>query len=245
MPKKNKIKGFILVETMVVIAFLATTLLTVYSSFTTVLDNAKTRIFYDDPIYLYRTYYFLSYLERNHFNDFIDAKFANTSGDGGKTLSIVEFGCGALSVTDSTGGSGGFCEKMKTNMEINHVFVMYYDVNQVVECSEPNPTDPEKELYCQRNRALQNLSMSAVNYLYTLDGYTGEGETDTSYDPKSSGYRIVIEFKKKRQENYEYYDYLAGASPSKKNMVETTYDYYYTTLEVPYGYDNADKGDAA
>lgn len=53
MMKCSEAKGVILVETMVVIAFLATTLLTVYSAFTTVLDNAKMRIFYDDPIYLY------------------------------------------------------------------------------------------------------------------------------------------------------------------------------------------------
>lgn len=52
MMKCSKAKGFISVETVVVIAFLATTLLTVYSAFTTVLDNAKTRIFYDDPIYI-------------------------------------------------------------------------------------------------------------------------------------------------------------------------------------------------
>lgn len=52
MMKCSKAKGFILIETVVVIAFLATTLLTVYSAFTTVLDNAKTRIFYDDPIYI-------------------------------------------------------------------------------------------------------------------------------------------------------------------------------------------------
>ena len=50
MSKKNRLKGFILVETMVVIAFLATTLLTVYSSFTTVLDNAKTRILPIDKV---------------------------------------------------------------------------------------------------------------------------------------------------------------------------------------------------
>ena len=60
-------KGFIFVETMVVIAFLGTVLLTVYSSFTTVLDNAKTRLAYDDTVYLYRTYYILSFLEENNF----------------------------------------------------------------------------------------------------------------------------------------------------------------------------------
>ena len=68
-------KGFIFVETMVVIAFLGTVLLTVYSSFTTVLDTAKTRLYYDDSVYLYRTYYILSFLEENNLTDYIKDKF--------------------------------------------------------------------------------------------------------------------------------------------------------------------------
>lgn len=239
MSKKNRLKGFILVETMVVIAFLATTLLTVYSSFTTVLDNAKTRIFYDDPIYLYRTYYFLSYLERNNITEFIDTKFANTSGTTSKTLSIVEFGCGALSVTEASGGSTdtGFCESLKSSMDINHVFIMNYNVNYIIECNESSGTTADKTLYCQRNKALQNLSISAVNYLYTLDGYNG-GETKDFAE--KSGYRIVIEFKKAKTETYQYYDYNKSTS-NKETMQETTYNYYYTTLRVPYGYDDRTK----
>ena len=233
---KKNIKGFILVETMVVIAFLATTLLTVYSSFTTVLDNAKTRIFYDDPIYLYRTYYFLSYLEKNNLTDFIDAKFANTSGTDNRSLAIVEFGCSALSVTEESGGASenGFCESLKSSMDINHVFIMNYDVNEVIKCDEQSGNLEDKTLYCQRNKALQNLSISAVNYLYTLDGYTG---SSTPEAVKASGYRIVMEFRKAKTATYEYFDYNKSTT-NKETMQETTYDYYYTTLKVPYGYDN-------
>ncbi len=241
MTKKKNLKGFILVETMVVIVFLATTLLTVYSSFTTVLDNAKTRIFYDDPIYLYRTYYFLSYLEKNNLTDFIDAKFANTSGTDNRSLSIVEFGCSALSVTEESGGAGenGFCESLKSSMDINHVFIMNYDVNEVIKCDEQSGNLDDKTLYCQRNKALQNLSISAVNYLYTLDGYTG---SSTPEAVKASGYRIVMEFRKAKTATYEYFDYNKSTT-NKETMQETTYNYYYTTLKVPYGYDNRSKTD--
>ena len=241
MTKKKNLKGFILVETMVVIVFLATTLLTVYSSFTTVLDNAKTRIFYDDPIYLYRTYYFLSYLEKNNLTDFIDAKFANTSGTDNRSLSIVEFGCSALSVTEESGGASenGFCESLKSSMDINHVFIMNYDVNEVIKCDEQSGNLDDKTLYCQRNKALQNLSISAVNYLYTLDGYTG---SSTPEAVKASGYRIVMEFRKAKTATYEYFDYNKSTT-NKETMQETTYNYYYTTLKVPYGYDNRSKTD--
>ncbi len=242
MAKKKNLKGFILVETMVVIAFLATTLLTVYSSFTTVLDNAKTRIFYDDPIYLYRTYYFLSYLEKNNLPEFIDSKFNNTSGTDNRSLSIVEFGCNALSVTEASGGASesGFCESLKSNMDINHVFIMNYDVNDVIKCDEQSGNLDDKTLYCQRNKALQNLSISAVNYLYTLDGYTGSSTPDAV---RASGYRIVMEFRKAKTATYQYFDYNKSTT-NKETMQETTYDYYYATLKVPYGYDNRSKEDA-
>ena len=242
MANKKNLKGFILVETMVVIAFLATTLLTVYSSFTTVLDNAKTRIFYDDPIYLYRTYYFLSYLEKNNLPEFIDSKFNNTSGTDNRSLSIVEFGCNALSVTEASGGASesGFCESLKSNMDINHVFIMNYDVNDVIKCDEQSGNLDDKTLYCQRNKALQNLSISAVNYLYTLDGYTG---SSTPNAVRASGYRIVMEFRKAKTATYQYFDYNKSTT-NKETMQETTYDYYYATLKVPYGYDNRSKEDA-
>ena len=236
MLKCSKVKGFILVETMVVIAFLATTLLTVYSAFTTVLDNVKTRIFYDDPIYLYRTYYFLSFLGKNNLTEFIDTKFANTSGTDNRSLSIVEFGCNALSVTEASGGasSTGFCESLKSSMDINHVFFMHYDVNDVIACDEQSGSLADKTLYCQRNKALQNLSISAVNYLYTLDGYTG---SSTPEAVKASGYRIVMEFKKAKTKTYQYFDYNKSTT-NKETMQETTYNYYYTTLRVPYGYND-------
>ena len=118
-------------------------------------------------------------------------------------------------------------------MDINHVFFMHYDVNEVIACDEQSGSLADKTLYCQRNKALQNLSISAVNYLYTLDGYTG---VSTSEAVKASGYRIVMELKKAKTKTYQYFDYNKSTS-NKETMQETTNNYYYTTLRVPYGYD--------
>lgn len=238
MAKNKKLKGFIFVETMVVIAFLATTLLSVYSSFTTVLDNAKTRLYYDDPVYLYRTYYLLTFLEENNLPEFIETKFANTSGSNNLKLSIVEFGCNAQSVT--TADDKVFCENIKSNWSINHIFLMYYDVNGIIQCAALNDGDtydPTVDSYCRRNTALQNLSVTAVNYLYTLDGYTGINDPSFVYVPEESGYRIVVEFKKEKSRTYSYYNYdgAGNASGSEQSATEQTYEYYYTTLEIPFG----------
>lgn len=315
MPKKPKLNGFVLVETMVVIAFLATTLLSVYSSFTNVLDNAKRRIYYDDPIYLYRTYYLLSYLEKNHINDFINDKIANVSGND-KKIKLIEFGCEADSVTNAEneiynspiqdilvytenmtvselaaqlGEDGNVildkldamgltlrltdgvsfetanaiatqygkvlqkqadadrlldqynenlakrmdsnkatCESIRSNQEISHIFIMNYDVNDIVSCKEL-----DTEQVCQRNKTLETLSTSAVNYLYTLDGYTGVNADN--YHTEDTGYRIVVEFSKKINMEYEFY---TDETKTTKKYTDNKVEYYYTTLEIPYGYDD-------
>ena len=54
MKKKN---GFVFVETMVTIVVLATALLSLYTLFNSVLVREKRRIYYDDPIYIYRANY--------------------------------------------------------------------------------------------------------------------------------------------------------------------------------------------
>ena len=112
---------------------------------------------------------------------------------------------------------------------------------------------------CRRNTVLQTLSVQAVNYLYSLDGYTG---TDVTHDDIRA-YRIVVEYKIPHKETVEYYEYInptaenldacdtskAGysaakctrckANPGRSECKNTrqieTYRYYYATLEIPFG----------
>ena len=256
--KKNTRKGFVLIEAMVVLAFLATTLLSIYTSFTNVLDNTKRRLYYDDPVYLYRTYYLLTYLEKNGLPEYINVKFINTStlekakvnpSDPDEFIDVVppdfvEFGCYSNYDDGESGGTGTvnqvsakspkFCEQIRNMFDIEHIYIMHYDVNYVIMCIN-NPTIDE----CVYNDGLKNFSNTAVNYLYTLDGFT---TTDTSNaninrlkNPAyRNGYRIVVEFKKEKTIQYTYY-----SSKEDKNETKTTdvtkSDYYYATLEIPFG----------
>ena len=52
--KKN---GFVFVETIVAIVVLTSSLLLLYATFNKVLQSEKTRVYYDDVTYIYRTYY--------------------------------------------------------------------------------------------------------------------------------------------------------------------------------------------
>ena len=231
MPKKGK-KGFVMIEAMVVLAFLATTLLSIYTSFNNVLDRTKKRLYYDDPVFLYRTYYLLTYLERNGLTEYINVKFANESN--GNRIDILEYGCRSNTTEDNdeTGSinsisakSPNFCHKIISDFEISHVYIMSYDINAIVNCTE-DLTD----LTCSRNPAIRTFSNTAVDYLYTLDGYTST--TLSSIVGFESGYRLVVEFKRSYDTEYEYYDYLTNSS---KTEIVTRSNYYYTTLEVPPG----------
>ena len=256
-------KGFIFVETMVVIAFLGTVLLTVYSSFTTVLDTAKTRLYYDDSVYLYRTYYILSFLEENNLTDYIKDKFG--AGSTSTTNIISEFGCtGSKQITtgENSNSEIEFCSDMTHKFEVNHIYIMPYIVNKVVACKNQEEINSNSSIsvMCRRNSILQTLSVQAVNYLYSLDGYTGTSE-DTEDDVRA--YRIVVEFKKSHTEEVEYYEYInptdenldacdttkrdydasrcnrckanPGLSECKNKKPIEVFKYYYATLEIPFG----------
>ena len=58
----KKKKGFMFVETIMVMTILTTTLLSIYITFSRVLLNEKRRALFDDTSYLYRTYLIEDYL---------------------------------------------------------------------------------------------------------------------------------------------------------------------------------------
>ena len=177
MKKRN---GFVFVETIIVIAFLATSLIMIYRSFTGMLTSEKRRLYYDDPIYLYRTYYILDFLEENSINNFVNAQLS-----GGNTYDndklLVEFTCYDRSVIEANSDAANFCESIINNkhFSVEHIYFTYYDTSVINECS----SDETNELKCGAHESLNNLSVNARAYLKTLGG---KGEP---------GYRVIIEYK--------------------------------------------------
>lgn len=66
--KKN---GFVFVETIVAVVVLSSALLLLYSSFTNILLSEKTRVYYDDVNYIYRSWYLKETLYNLNFNSII------------------------------------------------------------------------------------------------------------------------------------------------------------------------------
>ena len=70
---KKKPNGFVFVETIVVISIVAVALIMVYRAFSTAVLEEKKRLSFDNPIYLYRTYYVKEFLMNNGLQYYIDA----------------------------------------------------------------------------------------------------------------------------------------------------------------------------
>ena len=77
--------------------------------------------------------------------------------------------------------------------------------------------------------------MEYKSYIYYALWYTGNLDPSVVYVPEDSGYRIVVEFKKAKSKEYSYYIYVDGNATEQKTATEDTYEYYYTTLEIPFG----------
>lgn len=65
-------RGFVFVETIVAIVVLASSLLLLYSSFHKILQSEKSRIYYDDIVYISRTWYIKDRLSNLSDNDSSD-----------------------------------------------------------------------------------------------------------------------------------------------------------------------------
>lgn len=183
-------KGFVFIETIIVISFLATSLIIIYNSFMSILTIEKRRIYYDDPIYLYRTYYILDFLESHNITSYIEAKLS-TENDKNSEKLLTEFGCYEQSVIRALSNEQLFCESIINNkhFSVSHIYFTYYDTTPIAECSN----DEEDNLKCGAHESLKSLSTNAKEYIRTLGGY---GE---------DGYRIIIEYKEMIGKSPRYY----------------------------------------
>ena len=186
-------KGFMFVETIMVMTILTTSLITIYITFSRVLINEKRRAMFDDTSYLYRTYLLEDYLVSLNLNNYIkkylvDAgkKIIVFNAEDGSLYNIYEYG----SRNDKEAGKQAFSNKVISNgddyLQISRIYITYYNVNDLKQCLTKSNKNS-----CTNNasmEALNNMSTNAILYLKTLSG------TD-------DGYRLIVEYQE------EYIDY--------------------------------------
>lgn len=163
----KKKKGFVFVETLVVVAVLTTALLMLYSTYSAVIQKEKTRIKYNDSVYLYRTYYIEKFF-RNFRLDIVASKLNNT--DPNRILMLSGFGC-TSDIFMNEEDNLGMCESLLQDAHVRNLYLAYNDLSRLQTCENQSGI-------CE---TLVQVNTTMADYLKTIGG-------------SGSGYRIIIEY---------------------------------------------------
>ena len=98
-------RGFALLETIIVITFVTLSLLLLYGTFTSMIDNSRKNILYDDATNIYKMYYLKEYLELNNLH--------SLEGE-----DIQEITCDDFSFSS--------CSALMNTLSIEHLYLVRY-----------------------------------------------------------------------------------------------------------------------
>lgn len=185
----KKKKGFVFVETLIVVAVLTASLLMLYSTYSAIIQREKTRIKYNDSVYLYRTYYLEKFFRSFRLDSLTSSlNIIDTS----KPISVLTgFGC-TEDIFINEMDNLGLCEDLMQELHINNIYLTYNDLSMLQNCKNQSGV-------CE---ALVQVNDTAATYLKTIGG---EGKM---------GYRIVAEYVEQKDgskcnnpntENCQYY----------------------------------------
>lgn len=187
-----KKKGFVFVETIIVVSVLTVALLMIYVSLSSVITNEKRRATYDDAGFIYRTYYIENFLVSLNIEDYINKYLVD------ENRLIIEFSCNDLTLYDIKSTVNNktvistdltkkkFCETIiNTNkLDIKHIYITKYNINDLKKYT----TSDGKLNNNNALDAIRNVDSNFVYYLRTLSA-----STNTSF---SNDYRIIVEYER-------------------------------------------------
>ena len=197
-------KGFAFIETIITVVILSASLLILYSSYSAIINDEKTRLYYDDPAFIYYTNYVKKFLEEY-------SEIENVKKYSFNDTYIVTIGTGLEN-------SGSFIEsifsdeKSKTSLE---KIVGSFKINQIVlvKSSMFNNCFKGTEENCDSSLK-KAMSYGMQKYISSL--------SDTTYD-----YYLVIEYASKledeTEENKNYEKKLVKCTPGLDKKCQTYY----------------------
>lgn len=211
----NKGKGFVFVETIVVIVVLTVGLVMVYSSFSAVASNDKRRATFDDVAYIYRTYYIENFLLSLNIDDYIDYFLPlNEVGEVGKKR-IQQFNCNnpllykidsnnynmSTQLTADNRNKMIYCENILRELNVENIYITEYNVNELKHCTTRyGKTLSSNDCNNKFAETLNTISPDSIYYIRTLNG---KSEENPSNPQCSKEYRVIVEYK---DESYELMD---------------------------------------
>lgn len=173
---KNK-KGFVFIETLIVVAILTVSLLMLYGTYSAVIRKEKKRISYNDSTYLYRTFYI-----ENFFRNFnLENIVTNTKILNKDQKYITAINCNDIFIYDSL--NKGFCETLVNDFHVRTIFLTFNDLSPLQNCTNASGI-------CESLNSLGDRFGGTAEYIKTL----GKASTE--------GYRVIIEYSEKKDGSY-------------------------------------------
>ena len=175
-------KGFVFVETIITIVFLAAAMMILYSSYRSAITEEKEKIYYDDISYLYRNYYLADFLiNKTEIHNLKSENFNNKY-----TIDLTKDQSILFSDYEK---SEGYPEELKSITErfnVNKMLIVSDDV--IVECS-----NGEKE---ECKASYEGLSDGLTDYIKTMDIGTREINSEGE---ELKNYFLVTEYREKEK----------------------------------------------
>lgn len=171
--------GFAFIETIVTIVILSVSLLYLYSSYSTIISDEETRLYYNDIAYIYRTNYIREFLEENSNLEVIKEYGFSSSY-------IVTIGTGYNIAGDNTNVVSMFTEtQYEEGMDITlEKILQNFNVRQMVLIKGSMFSDCIDDTVDMCDESMQNFSYNMQSFINTL--------STTDYD-----YYLVVEYTEK------------------------------------------------
>lgn len=190
-----KNNGFVFVETIVAIVVLTSALLLLYSTFNKVLQLEKTRVYYDDISYVYRSWHIKN--ELNELNLMAVLKEITSNDDN----YFVTIGMEYQDLFNGYENRRTFMSNLLQDYEVNQMIILKENkIDNLKQCTLTCSLDKNCANYEKCNQLYTNLSDEMINYL------------DTLYIDVSTTYVLVIEYRTCSSDNTNCKNYYSWVS---------------------------------
>ncbi len=190
-----KRNGFVFVETIVAVVILTSSLLLLYSTFNKILQSEKTRVYYDDVNYIYRTWYV-----KERINDLnIMAALRDITSNTDKYF--VTVGVEYDSLFTGYENEKTYIANLLEDYEVNQIIILKENkIDNLKKCTLECSLDSNCPEYENCNGLYTNLSDEMINYLKTI------------YIDVSCTYVMVIEYNTCNSDNTNCKSYYSWVS---------------------------------
>lgn len=190
--KKN---GFVFVETIVAVVILTSSLLLLYSTFSKILQSEKTRVYYDDVNYIYRTWYVKERINSLNIMPALRDITSNTD------KYFVTVGIEYDNIFTGYEREKTYISNLLEDYEVSQIIILKENkIDNLKKCTLECSLDSNCNDYENCNGLYTNLSDEMINYLKTI------------YIDVSCTYVMVIEYNTCSSDNTNCKSYYSWVS---------------------------------